>query len=295
MLSKIMKRAHELAQQMEGHYAARLSLALREAWKEAKEVFKFEKEGVEFSVSIEGVQAFLEANGEKARVVSIERHHERGWYYEVNRKFVETVLNKKFPSSHNWVKLLDPSAEKVRELIRQAKEKAKEEERKQAEAAFQQLNDDAKVTLIVGTSHSFAYVDEEEIASKASFFNEAVRAIKGSDIKVQDILGRGADDADWGDYSHSFTYYVTLSELKQLVEEAEKVLNKKEEEAAKKQAALEAERQEKFKEARRTGKGVELRRWVDSCDDPHEECDIDHVVEYALPNGETKIERYHTW
>lgn len=38
MLSKIMKRAHELAQQMEGHYAARLSLALREAWKEAKEV-----------------------------------------------------------------------------------------------------------------------------------------------------------------------------------------------------------------------------------------------------------------
>lgn len=40
MLKKIMKRAHELARQMEGHYAARLSLALREAWKEAKEVEK---------------------------------------------------------------------------------------------------------------------------------------------------------------------------------------------------------------------------------------------------------------
>lgn len=38
MLKQIMKRAHELARQMEGDYVARLSLALRQAWKEAKEV-----------------------------------------------------------------------------------------------------------------------------------------------------------------------------------------------------------------------------------------------------------------
>lgn len=36
MLKQIMKRAHELAREMEGHYAARLSLALRQAWEEAK-------------------------------------------------------------------------------------------------------------------------------------------------------------------------------------------------------------------------------------------------------------------
>ena len=36
-LRAIMKRAHELAKGMEGDYRARLSLALRIAWKEAKE------------------------------------------------------------------------------------------------------------------------------------------------------------------------------------------------------------------------------------------------------------------
>lgn len=36
MLKKVMKRAHELAKQMEGHYAARLALALRQAWAEVK-------------------------------------------------------------------------------------------------------------------------------------------------------------------------------------------------------------------------------------------------------------------
>lgn len=38
MLSKIMKRAHQLAKQMEGDYTARLSISLRQAWKEAKEM-----------------------------------------------------------------------------------------------------------------------------------------------------------------------------------------------------------------------------------------------------------------
>lgn len=40
MLSKIMKRAHQLAKKMEGDYTARLSIALRQAWKEAKKVKK---------------------------------------------------------------------------------------------------------------------------------------------------------------------------------------------------------------------------------------------------------------
>ncbi|SEN77879.1 hypothetical protein [Lihuaxuella thermophila] len=38
MKAQIMKRAHQLAKQMIGDYAARLALALRLAWKEAKEM-----------------------------------------------------------------------------------------------------------------------------------------------------------------------------------------------------------------------------------------------------------------
>lgn len=35
---EIMKRAHEIAKKLEGHYSARLVIALRQAWKEAKAV-----------------------------------------------------------------------------------------------------------------------------------------------------------------------------------------------------------------------------------------------------------------
>ena len=37
MMKNIMKRAHELAKKMEGDYTARLALALRQAWREARQ------------------------------------------------------------------------------------------------------------------------------------------------------------------------------------------------------------------------------------------------------------------
>lgn len=62
-----------------------------------------------------------------------------------------------------------------------------------------------------------------------------------------------------------------------------------------KEQAVEEERQAKFAEARRTGERVELRSWMADCNDPREECSLDHVTEYAMPDGTTKIERQHTW
>lgn len=40
MLKTIMKRAHQLARQMEGDYAARLALGLRQAWREVRSMSK---------------------------------------------------------------------------------------------------------------------------------------------------------------------------------------------------------------------------------------------------------------
>jgi hypothetical protein len=40
MLKTIMKRAHQLARQMEGDYAARLALGLRQAWREVRRMSK---------------------------------------------------------------------------------------------------------------------------------------------------------------------------------------------------------------------------------------------------------------
>ena len=40
MKAKLMKRAHEIAKGLEGDYRARMSMALRQAWKEEKRVEK---------------------------------------------------------------------------------------------------------------------------------------------------------------------------------------------------------------------------------------------------------------
>lgn len=64
-------------------------------------------------------------------------------------------------------------------------------------------------------------------------------------------------------------------------------------EAAKR--AREEERRARFDEAKRTGQRVELRSWMEDCNDPREECSTDSVTEYAMPDGTTKTERLHTW
>jgi len=64
-------------------------------------------------------------------------------------------------------------------------------------------------------------------------------------------------------------------------------------EAAKK--AADDEREAKFVQARETGQKVELRSWMEDCNDPREECSTDFVQEYAMPDGTTRRERQHTW
>jgi len=55
------------------------------------------------------------------------------------------------------------------------------------------------------------------------------------------------------------------------------------------------ERDGKFAEAKRIGQPILLRRATVECDDPREECDLDIVCEYAMPDGTKKVVRKHTW
>lgn len=47
--------------------------------------------------------------------------------------------------------------------------------------------------------------------------------------------------------------------------------------------------------AKSSGEKQVLRQWSDECDDPSEECDIDNIYEYIMPDGSVVVERYHTW
>jgi hypothetical protein len=55
------------------------------------------------------------------------------------------------------------------------------------------------------------------------------------------------------------------------------------------------ERQAIFEKAAQTGEKQELSRTHDECNDSEESCDIDEIIEYAMPDGTTKTVRYHTW
>lgn len=60
------------------------------------------------------------------------------------------------------------------------------------------------------------------------------------------------------------------------------------------QVNLDDIRREKLAEAARTGQSVEVRRWTEPCNDGRRECSLDVVIEWALPDGTTRIERHHT-
>lgn len=69
----------------------------------------------------------------------------------------------------------------------------------------------------------------------------------------------------------------------------------KKEAAAKKKAEAEAETTRKCQEAKDTGKPVLLTSYTDDCNDPDEDCSLDIVNVFAMPDGTTKTKRQHTW
>ena len=62
-----------------------------------------------------------------------------------------------------------------------------------------------------------------------------------------------------------------------------------------KKAEEKAKEDKIFKYAKASGIKQVLKRWTEECNDPNEECDIDNVVLYAMPDGTTEIVRNHTW
>jgi predicted transposase YbfD/YdcC len=57
----------------------------------------------------------------------------------------------------------------------------------------------------------------------------------------------------------------------------------------------ETKRQAIFDKAKETNEKQEVKRYMDECDDDKEECNVDCVVEYAMPDGTITTERFHTW
>ncbi len=77
--------------------------------------------------------------------------------------------------------------------------------------------------------------------------------------------------------------------------EAAEAAEKKAAEEAAQKAAADQKRKAKFERARETGRPVLLAQWTEPCNDPREECSLDIVQQYVMPDGSVKTERNHTW
>ena len=168
-------------------------------------------------------------------------------------------------------------AEILAELERQ---KAVEEARRQAEIARREA---------------------EREAIRSGQKKLAVRYYDGEYLGGYQVLGEAAEllaTAGLARYISGWGYLVDEEVVRALGEEfaypdalAYAERRKAEKEAAAKPAV---DRQAKIDEAKRIGAPVEIRRWTEPCADRQLECSLDVVIEWALPDGTTRIERHHT-
>ena len=83
--------------------------------------------------------------------------------------------------------------------------------------------------------------------------------------------------------------------IAQAIAYAEPILRAKHDAAEARRLAGDQKRADAFAEARRTGQPVVLKRWSEECDGSTEECDVDSVTLYALPDGSTEKTRSHSY
>jgi hypothetical protein len=78
-------------------------------------------------------------------------------------------------------------------------------------------------------------------------------------------------------------------------EDALKILRPYREQVKAKKRAVKKEREMIFEEAKRLNQPVLFYKYTDDCNDPDEDCELDIVYVYAMPDGSESEKRVHTW
>ena len=164
----------------------------------------------------------------------------------------------------------------IAELKRRETEKAAQEK-----AEKEQRIADIKAGKLTIKAH---YHDGEYLSGYTVFGEEASLLEEIGIAKHVSGWGSCVDDKAIEALGKEFTYPEALEYVRPTLEAKEA-----------KKAAAEAERAGKLEEAKRTGKPVEIRSWTAECNDPHEQCSLDIITEYAMPDGTIRTDREHTW
>ncbi len=152
-------------------------------------------------------------------------------------------------------------------------------------------------------------------AAEEAARQEEIRAMKAGELKITlhyhdgeylsgyEVFGAAADlleELGLAEYVDGWGYHVADAAVKALGKEftysqAVEFTRPAREAAEAQKAAADQERKAKFERARETGRPVLLAQWTEPCNDPREECSLDIVQQYVMPDGSVKTERNHTW
>lgn len=232
-----------------------------------------------------GASIYLQCGEYKTRSLR-ETKTKNGWAYQIKTKFVEDVYGMHMPTKKEECYFLHDSAETVRKMARKA---LHEQEQKELQEKFDELTDESPITLIWNISYKSV-----QGFSHFKYFSDAISILKKSKLRISDLIKDNYiyKEFDW-DFNESYT--ITFGTFKKIVAEAQKTIDKEEAEKRRYMEKREKERQEKFEEAKRTGEKVLLQKWTEPCNDPKEECSLDAITQYAMPDGTVKTVRHHTW
>lgn len=252
----------------------------------------FEKKGITINVTLSvnenQSRMYLETDEEKTIVQRVGYDpKKKKHFYQVAPDFAKKVFGMEIPKKIKNVKLADETAKDVEQKKKQI---VKEEKEKRDQEKLEALTDDSELKLV--WEHDFksviGFFDHP-------YFDGGLEKIRKSKMEISEALGRKADEVDFGDYSIKETFYITFAEFKKIVAEAEKKNAEIDTEKSEKQRRENEKIAKKFKSAKETGHPVELYRMTDACDNPNEECDLDIIVTYAMPDGTRETKRSHTW
>jgi rRNA maturation protein Rpf1 len=268
--SKLFIQAHQIAKTLEGDYKACLSYALKVSWAKTKGVIEMEKVIIVKNKTIGDVEVHVNQNralatiqGQKV-VLDLAKGYQKGVVY-----FEEHIKIKGVTKKVNGMSLSKEDFDNVKNAYDKIKsyfDKKEYEEKMQRQASYH-------------SSYGFICINEYE-----HVLHHRVAKLLEEQNKKESV--------DWGDYSTDTTFTVTNKEVLEMLS-IEKVKYEQEKEVRKQEAKKRMD--ELFAEAKAANKPVKISSWSEDCNDPHEECDIDIVTEYAMPNGSIKTERNHTW
>lgn len=279
-------------------------------------VFEFEKKGFNFKVFIDGENCNIEVEGLVAEARPT-KHPKAGWCYKVISKEIAQRLSGR--KDFNDIYIAHPTAEESFNLIRKAKIKNAQEKILNAKnirlhyyfgdwyrvntifinnepidfgnagnvfkspALQKHLEFNIKEVIVDKLDKYFRRKLSENIFDFEIGKAAEIEKLEGITVKYKeydDLRGKGryVSEIIFDDFD-TLEKYVLLA--------MEETIEKKEKE--------EREIKEKFRIAKETGKKVELRRYVEDCNDPHEECNVDIIIDWAMPDGTVQTTRSHTY